>query len=82
MLSEREGYHMADFTLNKKAFQIFTHSMPVSEIFLMLTELLVPTNSGSTHGAGGTAILLLAALISPDLFLTGIKNKSLIIKYN
>src|SRR5687767_5371844 len=52
VLTEQEGYHMADLTLNKKAFKYLSFNAGIRNLFDV--ERINSTYAGgSTHGSNG-----------------------------
>jgi outer membrane receptor for ferrienterochelin and colicins len=53
VLTEQEGYHMADITLNKKAFKYLSFNAGIRNLF-DVDRITSTYPDGGTHGAGGT----------------------------
>ena len=53
VLTEQEGYHMADITLSKKAFKYLSFNAGVRNLF-DVSRITSTYADGGTHGAGGT----------------------------
>ena len=53
VLTEQEGYHMADITVNKKAFKYLSFNAGVRNLF-DVDRITSTYADGGTHGAGGT----------------------------
>ena len=53
VLTEQEGYHMADITLNKKVFKYLSFNAGVRNLF-DVDRIISTYADGGTHGAGGT----------------------------
>ena len=53
VLTEQEGYHLADITLNKKAFKYLSFNAGIRNLF-DVDRITSTYADGGTHGAGGT----------------------------
>jgi outer membrane receptor for ferrienterochelin and colicins len=53
VLTQQEAYHLADITLNKKAFKYLSFNAGIRNLF-DVTRITSTYTDGSSHGAGGT----------------------------